>query len=296
MRIWIVLCFALAPAIAGAASADDCALAWVVNSCGGERMLCANRVCLVSVGQLTIGENACGQRMAALGVLSAEQPAPLLVGSPGQAKVQADGTRLALPGVVVTTDPGAFSDRVYAQAPVPAAAGIALVGGLGQAADVQEGSRVNVVGGISTLNGERVMLNPMVAELSEGDPPGPLEMINRSAGGGAFGVPPLGQRGVLGGKGLNNVGLFVRSTGMVIDNSHAEYILINDGSLAPFWETGLRVSKTNLSPVPGIGSYVAVSGISGVRVRGSVLDALLRPRKAGDLDVLVPAETFWSAR
>jgi hypothetical protein len=249
-------------------------------------MLGANRVAFVSLGQLTVGESASGQRMAALGVLSSEQLPPLTAASPGAAKLQADGKRLALGGLVVTSDPASFPGRVYAEAP-DRSSGIALVGASGEASLAREGSRVNVVGGVSTLNGERIVSNPMLTLLSQGDPLTPLGMTNLTIGGDKLGVPPLGQRGVVGGIGLNNVGLFIRTTGLVIDDSHAEYILINDGSWYPIWETGLRVAKANLGSLPAIGSYVAVNGISGVRVRGSVLDAIVKPRKAGDLEVLL---------
>lgn len=289
MRIGIVLGLVIIAAcrFVSASSADGCILAWSANSCGGERMTGSSRIALVSVGQLAIGESASGQCMVSLGVLSMEQAAPLVVASPGAAKLQADGTRLALSGLVVSTNPGAFPDRLYAQAE-DRSSGIALVNGRGEAALAQEGSRLNVVGGVSTLNGERILLNPTLAVLSQGNPPLALGMVNGSVGGVAFGVPPLGQRGVFGGEGLNNIGLLVRTTGLVIDDSHAEYILINDGSWDPLWGTGLRVAKANLSPVPDIGSYVAVSGVSGVRVRGSVLDAILRARKAGDMEVISP--------
>lgn len=284
--LWGLVISALACA---PASADSCALAWVANSCGGERMVDGNadRVAFVSVGQVTIGESVSGQCMASLGVLSAEQAAPWIAGSPGAAKVKGDGTRLALGGLVVTSDPGVFSGRVYAESP-DRSSGIALVGVQGESAIVREGSRVNVVGGVSTVSGERVVLNPMVAVLDQGDPLTPLGTINRSVGGQAFGAPPLGQRGVVYGIGLNNVGLLIRTTGLVIDDSHVDYILINDGSWWPIWESGLRVAKLNLGSLPEIGSYVALSGISGVRVRGSVLDAIVKPRKAGDLQLLAP--------
>ena len=155
-----VVLLVLACALSGApGAAQDCTLAWATNSCGGARMVGGNRVALVSLGQITVGESASGLRMAALGVLSAEQLPPLLAASPGAAKLQPDGKRLALGGLVVTSDFGAFSDRVYAEAP-DRSSGIALVGGRGEAALAREGSRVNVVGGVSTLNGERIVLNP----------------------------------------------------------------------------------------------------------------------------------------
>jgi hypothetical protein len=226
--------------------------------------------------------------MADLGVWSAQVAPPEIMPSPSAAKLQPDGTRLALASLVVTSEPGSLSDpdRIYAEA-ADSSSGIALVNGGGETALALEGSRVNVVGGVSTFEGERIMLNPMVAVLGQGDPLPAVWMINRSVGGANLGVPPLGQRGVLGGIGLNNVGLFIRTGGVVIDNSYVDYILINDGSKSPLWETGLRVAKANLSSVPEVGSYVMVGGISGVRVRGSVLDAVVRPRKAGDMEVLL---------
>lgn len=269
------------------AGAEDYALVWSANTCGGGRMDGGNRIAIVSLGQLTIGASGSGQRMAGLGVWWAELASPAIAASPGAAKLWPDGARLALASLVVTSEPGSFPDRIYVEA-ADRSSGIALVGGGGEAALALEGYRVNVVGSVSTLNGERIMLNPMVAVLGQGDPLPALWVINRSVGGADLGVPPLGQRGVLGGCGLNNVGLFIRTGGMVIDNSYVDYILINDGSKTPIWETGLRVAKANLSSVPEVGSYVKVSGISGVRVRGSVLDAVVRPRKASDLEVLLP--------
>ncbi len=116
-----------------------------------------------------------------------------------------------------------------------------------------------------------------------------MGIINRDVGGTDLGFPPLGQRGVLNGYGPNNVGLFIKTWGVLIDDGYTDYILINDGSNWPLWgENGLRVAKANLSPVPEVGSYLQVSGISGVRLRGSVLDAVVRPRKASDLEVLPP--------
>lgn len=277
--LWMVAC-------PTAMMADDYALTWSVNSCGAERMAGGNRAAIVNLGQLTIGASASGQRMAALGVWSAELASPAIAASPAAVKLLSNGARLALGGLVVTSDAGSFPDRIYAEA-LDRSSGIALVGGGGEAALALEGCRVNLVGSVSTLNGERIMLNPMVAVVGQGDPLPAVWMINRSVGGANLGVPPLGQRGVLGGIGLNNVGLFIRTGGVVIDNSYVEYILINDGSWAPLWETGLRVAKANLSSVPEVGSYVMVGGISAVRVRGSVLDAVLRPRKAGDMEVLL---------
>jgi len=290
MRARIIRVFVLVGVACGLAGstamADNCFLAWTANSCGGERMLGTNRVAVVSLGQLTIGETASGPRMASLGALSAEQPAPLLAASPNATKIQADGAWVAIGGLVVTSDYGVFSDRIYAQTPMRWS-GIALVGGRAEAALAREGSRVNVVGGVSTLNGERVMLNPIVTVLDDDEPPAVLGMTNRFVGGTALGVSPLGQRGVVGGYGLNNVGLLVRTFGVVIDNGLPDYILINDSAKTPFWDTGLRVARANLGSLPEIGSYVVVDGISGVRVRGSVLDAIVRPRKPGDLEVLL---------
>jgi len=290
MRIVKVLSsalLALACGVAGTpATADGYALAWATNSCGGERMAGGNRVAIVNLGQLTIGASGSGQRMAALGVWSAELASPAIAASPAAVKLLPDGARLALGGLVVTSDAGCFPDRIYAEA-LDRSSGIALVGGGGEAALALEGRRVNVVGGVSTLNGERIMLNPMLAVVGQEDPLPPLWMLNRSVGGAGFGAPPLGQRGVLGSIDLNNVGLFVRTGGTVIDNSYVEYILINDGSWSPLWETGLRVAKANLGSVPEVGSYVIVTGISSVRVRGSILDGVVRPRKAGDMEVLL---------
>ena len=166
----VLILLAVACGFVGAyAQADNCSLAWSVNSLGGERMSGTNRIATVSIGQTTIGESASARRMAGLGVLSAEQSPPLVMTSPASAKLRADGKRVALGALVVTSKPGEFSDRIYAEAE-DRSSGIALVNPVGEAYLTEEGSRVNVVGGAFTVNKERVIYAPMVAVLYKDDP------------------------------------------------------------------------------------------------------------------------------
>jgi len=64
-------------------------------------------------------------------------------------------------------------------------------------------------------------------------PVDPLGVSNRAIGGGDFLIGGVGQAGVTGGTGLNNIGLLVRTTGKVKliapDNT---FFTINDGSAA----------------------------------------------------------------
>ncbi len=182
-KLYIVVPVILLMAVcAGQVAADDYAISWSANTCGGERMVGGNSVATVSIGQLTIGAAVAGQRMAQLGVWSAEESPPLLVSSPGLAKLQGDGMRLALASLVVTAEPGCFADRIYAEAS-DRSSGIALVGIGGETASLLEGCLINVVGSVSTLNGERIILNPMLAVVGQGDPLAGIFMINRQVGG-----------------------------------------------------------------------------------------------------------------
>lgn len=81
----------------------------------------------------------------------------------------------------------------------------------------------------------------------------PLGITCRALGGGAFGVLPAGQAGVVGGAGLNNVGLLVRTWGRVGGPVGGPYTL-DDGSGS---SVALQVISGSLTP----GSCIGATGI-----------------------------------
>ena len=119
------------------------------------------------------------------------------------------------------------------------------------------GSFVTATGSMGTLDsGERYVIAAQVVSVP-GTPLTPVGMINRALGGGKHGDPGSGrgQAGVENGIGLNNIGLLVRTTGIVnpIDNSTYS---ITDGS-------GVPVTLTcPWGSAPSPGSHITVTGIS----------------------------------
>ena len=98
----------------------------------------------------------------------------------------------------------------------------------------------------------------------------PLAINNKVAGGGDFGVPPAGQAGVIGGVGLNNVGLFVRMYGRVsgpVDVDGQIYYVLDDGAGANVW---LLAIGGELVP----GQYVGVTGVMSTVVTEGVTKPL----------------------
>lgn len=114
-----------------------------------------------------------------------------------------------------------------------------------------------MIGTLSTTPAdERQIVAPIVIITSSTDPCKPLGMINRIIGGGNFGSPPLnGQYGVADGFGLNNVGLLIKTCGLIIE-SGLGYIVIDDGS-----GIGIRVDTSGLASPPTTG-YISIIGLS----------------------------------
>ena len=125
----------------------------------------------------------------------------------------------------------------------------------GDAPDI--GSYVTVTGSMGTLDsGERYVIAAQVIDVP-GTALAPIGMTNKALGGGKYGDPDSGrgQAGVENGNGLNNIGLLVRTTGVVGARDDSTYS-INDGS-------GVGVTLTcPWGSVPNEGSYIAATGIS----------------------------------
>ncbi len=151
---------------------------------------------------------------------------------------------------------------------------------------VAVGSKVTVIGGIATNpNGERVVKNARILSAVSSNPLYPIGMTCASVGGSDYlGVYNIGQRGVVGGFGPNNIGLLVRVWGRVRafqDAFGRTTYYVNDGSLP---EPGLKLDLSNLIP-PYNNSFALITGISTCEVSGSGLTRLLRPRSQMDLQI-----------
>jgi hypothetical protein len=142
-----------------------------------------------------------------------------------------------------------------------------------------EGSVVNVIGTMGvTAAGERQLTAPIVIITSSTTPLEPLGLTNRSLGGSDFGSPPLGQYGVSGGSGLNNVGLLVKTWGRVTETG-AGYVVIDDGT-----GIGVRVDTTTIAAPPALNQYVSIIGASSLHKPASDRLRLVLPRRQSDVE------------
>ena len=119
----------------------------------------------------------------------------------------------------------------------------------------------------------------------------PLGMNCLSVGGGDLWPNQFptggGQHGVTGSRGVNNMGLLIRTWGKVVDIEQVTtpdvptWFKINDGSTA----TVKALVPTGVS-VPALNSYVVVTGASSCYKDGDDLRALLRVRDQADIQVV----------
>lgn len=114
----------------------------------------------------------------------------------------------------------------------------------------------------------------------------PLFMPCRALGGGNWRYDPLtgaGQKGVLGGTGLNNIGLLISIAGRVT-YSCADFFYVDDGSRLDdgSGHPGVKIRASGLNP-PLAGSFVRITGISSCFKDGALLHPLLVPRSQDDI-------------
>lgn len=143
------------------------------------------------------------------------------------------------------------------------------------------GSLVNVSGTLDTDGGERVLRNAIVVPAGSGDAPAPLALSTKSAGGAAISAD---LPGVTNGKGANNIGLLVKTSGKVIE-AGTNAFWVDDGChlIAADGKTGLKVNADGLV-MPEVGDLITVIGISGAESISGSIWPVLRPRT--DADVL----------
>ncbi len=118
---------------------------------------------------------------------------------------------------------------------------------------------------------------------SAGPAPVPVRLMNRELGGGAWGsyIP-----GVTGGRGLHNIGLLVRTWGVVTArDSGTLTVRIDDGSGLPGGGVLVEMSQA-VTPgtLPLLGRYIQVTGNLGCVLEGSDVRPVIRCRQAADVE------------
>ena len=194
---------------------------------------------------------------------------------PGEARTKADGDFVEIgagTGVVVT---GVFPDGFYVEAP-DRSSGIRVTGS--QAA---EGDRIVVSGAMATApNGERVIAADAITKLGTGQI-APCVLTIRSLFGGDFHFDPLsgaGQKGMLGGSGLNPVGLLAQVTGRVTALGTGSFTISESAGVHP-----VKVQTPVEAPLPALESIVVVTGIVSCEKQATGLLPVVRARRASDI-------------
>ncbi|MHB9037818.1 MAG: cellulase family glycosylhydrolase, partial [Armatimonadota bacterium] len=144
-------------------------------------------------------------------------------------KSLADGTQVASADVNISA---IFPDGFYVEKP-DRSFGIRVIG---SASVPSVGDKVTISGTLGTDNGERVVTQPTVTVVSNGNVVKPLGMNNRTLGGGSQGQ----NVGVTDGVGINNLGLLATTTGKVVAVSTMDdttTLWIDDGSKVPAQST-----------------------------------------------------------
>ena len=197
----------------------------------------------------------------------APQPSSL-----AEIKTSSDGTVVAsLPSVVTAV----FGDDFYIEQ-LNRAAGIRVrKAGHG----LQLGDKVATIGTLGTnSDGERYVEAAVIQESGTGNVD-PLGTTNSSLGGGDFldSITGFGQNGVLGGFGLNNIGLLIKTWGKVASVG-ADQFTIDDGS-----DVDIKCVVPAGVTLPSLDDYVSVTGISSCEKPGDDLLPLIRARSQDDV-------------
>lgn len=248
-----------------------------VVSSGGGSSTSASYQLSSTIGQPVVGFVKSAAVLCWAGFWSGDMPTPEVVQGIADAKKRADGAFISTSGKIVTSAAGDFCDFFYIE-DHDRTGGIRVAASPDGVEGIARGSVVNVIGTIGTTAvGERQFTGPLVMVISQTTPLTPLGMNNRSLGGGDLGSLWLGQPGVTGGRGVNNVGLLVQTWGKVIENGWG-YIMIDDGS-GP-----VVVDTTILASQPAKGMYISVIGISSLQTDVNA-DRLRLVLPRGDEDI-----------
>ena len=174
------------------------------------------------------------------------------------AKQQPDDTPADFGNLVVTAK---FTGYIYAQH-TDGQAGIRI-----NTSDttINEGDLIFVHGAVGTTGRERVINASSIDIITPHwrDQP-PRALCNRGLGGGFLGTLPNCQEGPVGGTGINNIGLLVRTWGRVTEKvADFGYVVMDDGTGTP-----VKVDCSRLSSLPERGDYIGATGISSLHAFG----------------------------
>ena len=175
-----------------------------------------------------------------------------------------------------------FANKIYVEEK-DRSAGIEVYFGSGTVPTLPEGADLNFEAVISTINGERVLIQPIITGYTSGSPPEPLFMPNWAVGG----APGQYDPGVTLGTGLINEGLLVKIAGKVLSQG-SDYFLMDDGSGTnpPLKVSVAGLASGNSIPIPSTSCHVAVTGMSSKEPYLAGYRAVLRPRSSADVEVL----------
>lgn len=199
----------------------------------------------------------------------------------------ADGSQVEIAGGVVTAY---FPDFFYVESDTREC-GIRVQ----KPAHGMEVNWVTAISGVIQTNfdGERYIADPTITVLSRDIVKvAPLGLTNKALGGGDWmcdSGTSVGQRGIAGMFGLNNIGLLVRTTGKVTARGR-DWFYIDDGSNVQDGTgiTGVYCETPHGVAAPSVGTQVALTGISSCELyRGSLVN-VLRVRDLYDPDAPPP--------
>jgi hypothetical protein len=261
--------------IATAVLAQNYRVDWNTLSSGGGTGSSASFRLSCTIAQPAAGFASDVNLLHWIGFWSGDVPTPIVCGSPSAAKLQADGAFVTVAGQIATSAVQDFATFFYVEDSTRVS-GLRVDIPPAAVRDLARGSVVNVIGTMSTAsNGERQISGPIAIVTGTTTPLTTLGMPCRSIGGASLGVPPLGQFGVTGGRGPNNMGLLIKTWGQVTAVGDG-YVTVDDG------RGPVRLDTTGLASQPELHSYITVAGISSLYTSGSVYSVIM-PRNGTDI-------------
>jgi len=195
------------------------------------------------------------------------------------AKTRADGTPVTVVHSTATCGKDVYGTFSYTE-DWDRIAGIKIV----SSDSVPMGQSIELKGTIRTTDGEREIVASEVRLKGSRTVPGAFAMNNRWLGGANWRYDPAtgtGQRGVMNGLGLNNIGLLVRVWGKIVERdsgSPVTWFRIDDGvgvKVKCVVPLGIKVEPSWV--------FVAVKGISSSEMVGAELHRLIRLRDQADI-------------
>lgn len=173
----------------------------------------------------------------------------------GEVKKLATGTRVVLPGKIVTA---VYSDSVFLEEP-DRSAGIRCVT---SSSDLQVGAVVDAIGVVTLTNGETVLSDPSLTKLKVGTA-GSISAVAMNCK-------------TIAGWGLNTTGLLVRISGKVT-KAGAYYFVLSDGAdiASPRGVQGIEV-RAGAGDIPPTGARAVITGVISRDIVNGVPTTIIR--------------------